>query len=337
MRKKKCPYCGRRVPYSVCFGRRRKAEFVCPRCGRESRVYISRSVIFAFLICAILSIALFVLWVYLKLTYNPLGIAAVALPLIIFGLISPRFVNFEPLKKYKKTMEAKRAGIAYSDNLAVSELDNEFSGLDSGSGFRINSDVFNQIKADRSASREQISENELSSTSDKVERPIVHVIDDVSEDHAVDNAPLKKLRSDGSRTRNRHYISSEPVNPAPVTDASRNTSPRAAAIPRTGDFKHVPVTCMPPLPRRLSLRRGQQDDIFSSDKGAHLLSLQKEHEAPAQGTVPARGNLSRCLLRQHDRDCQHLSERDGTDGVYRQHMLDCALICAQTIFCHIQS
>ncbi len=188
MRKKKCPYCGRRVPYSVCFGRRRKAEFVCPRCGRESRVYISRSVIFAFLICAILSIALFVLWVYLKLTYNPLGIAAVALPLIIFGLISPRFVNFEPLKKYKKTMEAKRAGIAYSDNLAVSELDNEFSGLDSGSGFRINSDVFNQIKADRSASREQISENELSSTSDKVERP------------------------------NRHYISSEPVNPAPVTD-----------------------------------------------------------------------------------------------------------------------
>ncbi len=219
MRKKKCPYCGRRVPYSVCFGRRRKAEFVCPRCGRESRVYISRSVIFAFLICAILSIALFVLWVYLKLTYNPLGIAAVALPLIIFGLISPRFVNFEPLKKYKKTMEAKRAGIAYSDNLAVSELDNEFSGLDSGSGFRINSDVFNQIKADRSASREQISENELSSTSDKVERPIVHVIDDVSEDHAVDNAPLKKLRSDGSRTRNRHYISSEPVNPAPVTDA----------------------------------------------------------------------------------------------------------------------
>ena len=201
MRKKKCPYCGRRVPYSVCFGRRRKAEYVCPRCGRESRVYISRSVIFAFLICAILSIALFVLWVYLKMTYNPLGIVAVAIPLIIFGLISPRFVNFEPLKKYKKTMEAKRAGIAYS-----------------GSGFRINSDVFNQIKADRSASREQISENELSSTSDKLERPIVHVIDDVSEDHAVDNAPLKKLRSDGSRARNRHYIGSEPVNPVPSVE-----------------------------------------------------------------------------------------------------------------------
>ena len=123
MKKKKCPYCGKRVPYSVCFGRRRKAEYVCPRCGRESRVTISRSVIFVFLICAILSISVFVLWMYLKLTYNPLGIVAVALPLIIFGLVSPRFVNFEPLKKYKKTMEAKRAGIAYSDNLAVSEID----------------------------------------------------------------------------------------------------------------------------------------------------------------------------------------------------------------------
>ena len=181
-------------------------------------MYISRSVIFAFLICAILSIALFVLWVYLKMTYNPLGIVAVAIPLIIFGLISPRFVNFEPLKKYKKTMEAKRAGIAYSDNLAVSEIDNEFSGSDLGSGFKINSDIFNQIKADRTASREQVDQNELSSTSSKVERPVVHVIDDVSEDHAVDNAPLKKLRSDGSRARNRHYISSEPVNPVPSVE-----------------------------------------------------------------------------------------------------------------------
>ena len=44
------------------------------------------------------------------------------------------------------------------------------------------------------------------------------MIDDVSEDHAVDNAPLKKLRSDGSRARNRHYIGSEPVNPVPSVE-----------------------------------------------------------------------------------------------------------------------
>ena len=219
MKKKKCPYCGKRVPYSVCFGRRRKAEYVCPRCGRESRVTISRSVIFVFLICAILSISAFVLWMYLKLTYNPLGIVAVALPLIIFGLISPRFVNFEPLKKYKKSMEAKRAGIAYSDNLAVSELDNEFGGLENTGSFKINSDIFNQIKADRNAAREPVNSSELVSDSGSVERPVVHVIDDVSEEHAVDEAPLKKLRSEGARV-NRHYIRSEEVAPSPDVDDS---------------------------------------------------------------------------------------------------------------------
>ena len=205
MKKKKCPYCGRRVPYSVAFSRRRKAEYVCKNCGRESRVVINRSVILAFIICAIISIAIFVLWVYLKLTYNPLGIAAIAVPLIIFTLISPRFVRFEPLRKYKKTMEAKKAGIAYSDNLAVSEIDNEFSGIDTGNKFTVNTDIFNQIKAERTTAREQAERNDISSTSAQAEKPMVHVIDDVSEQHSVDEAPLKKLHSEGSRV-NRHYI-----------------------------------------------------------------------------------------------------------------------------------
>ena len=206
MKKKKCPYCGRRVPYSVAFSRRRKAEYVCKNCGRESRVVIKRSVILAFLICAIISIAIFVLWVYLKLTYNPLGIVAIAIPLIIFTIISPKFVRFEALKKYKKTMEAKKAGIAYSDNLSVSEIDNEFSGFDSGSRFSINSDIFNQIKAERTTAKEQAENNEISSTSNEIDNSYVHVIDDVSEQHSVDEAPLKKLHSEGSRV-NRHYIS----------------------------------------------------------------------------------------------------------------------------------
>ena len=216
MKKKKCPYCGRRVPYSVAFSRRRKAEYVCKNCGRESRVVINRSVILAFIICAIISIAIFVLWVYLKLTYNPLGIVAIAIPLIIFTIISPKFVRFEPLKKYKKTMEAKKAGIAYSDNLSVSEIDNEFSGLDSGSRFSINSDIFNQIKAERTSAKEQAANNEISSTSNDIDRSFVHVIDDVSESHSVDDAPLKKIHSEGSRV-NRHYINPPAEDEQPVT------------------------------------------------------------------------------------------------------------------------
>ncbi len=134
-----------------------------------------------------------------------LGIVAIAVPLIIFTIISPRFVRFEPLRKYKKTMEAKKAGIAYSDNLAVSEIDNEFSGFDTGNKFTVNTDIFNQIKAERTTAREQAERNDISSTSAQAEKPMVHVIDDVSEQHSVDEAPLKKLHSEGSRV-NRHYI-----------------------------------------------------------------------------------------------------------------------------------
>ena len=44
-RKKRCPYCGKRLPYFSAYMSRRKAEYVCPRCGKESRVIISKAVI----------------------------------------------------------------------------------------------------------------------------------------------------------------------------------------------------------------------------------------------------------------------------------------------------
>ena len=47
---------------------------------------------------------------------NPLGVLFVAVPLVIFMLISPVFLNYVPLKKYKKSMEAKKAGIQHEDS-----------------------------------------------------------------------------------------------------------------------------------------------------------------------------------------------------------------------------
>ncbi len=211
MKRKKCPYCGRRVSYSSAFNSRRKAEYVCKRCGRESRVVINRTVIPVFIICAVLSAVIFFLWVFFHMTHNPLGIAAVALPMIVFGIISPRFVRFEPLRKYKKTMEAKRAGIAFSDNLLTASSDDE-TGVDNSGAFKINPDLFSQIKSERSSVKEPENDSDvISSYSGEVQTedsPYVHVIDDISEEHAVDDAPLKKLHSEGSRiiNRTRHYI-----------------------------------------------------------------------------------------------------------------------------------
>lgn len=47
-------------------------------------------------------------WILAGLVSNPLGILLVAIPLIIFTAASPNFVHYEPYKKYRKSMEAKK-------------------------------------------------------------------------------------------------------------------------------------------------------------------------------------------------------------------------------------
>ena len=196
-RKNRCPYCGKRITYWERFSYRRKAEYVCSRCGKESHVFINKKVILVFIICAIISAVILTAWIALNMVSNPLGILAVAIPLIIFGLVSPNFVKFDPLKKYQKSMEAKRAGIEYSDNLSISELDDEIGYAEGSNQFQINNDVFNKIKAERNAAKTQTENEDLVSNSTELnsqEKPYVEVISDVRENHAgTEDSPLKKL------------------------------------------------------------------------------------------------------------------------------------------------
>ena len=125
MKMRKCPYCGRRISYTSAFASRRKAEFVCQKCGKESKVAVNKKVILIFILAVVISLAIMSGWIMAGLSSNPLGILLVAIPLIIFAALTPSFVHYEPFKKYKKSMEAKKAGIAYSDNLLTSELDKD--------------------------------------------------------------------------------------------------------------------------------------------------------------------------------------------------------------------
>ena len=233
-RKNRCPYCGKRISYGEKFSYRRKAEYVCPRCGKESRVIINKMVILIFVICAVIAALIMTAWIYFDLVSNPLGIVAVAFPLIIFGLVSPNFVRFEPLRKYQKSMEARRAGIAYSDNLSISELDEEVGYVEGSNQFQINNDVFNKIKAERTAMTVQATDSDLVSDSKELEnnninnneqdipkQPYVEVMGEVRENHsAADDSPLKKIHSEGTRiNRSRHYIDvPEEAQQAPVQD-----------------------------------------------------------------------------------------------------------------------
>ena len=234
--KQKCPYCGRRMSYVSAYFCRRKAEYVCTRCGKESRVVISKLIIPIFIIAAVISLAIIGIWFMFKLLSNPLGIVLVALPLLIFLAFSPKFVCLVPLKKYKKEMEAKKAGMEYSDTLTAGEFDENINTpLENSQQFNINTDVFNKIKAERSAAKEQAESQDIVSDSEKLEqrkaeeafankydnveltdtcsfvRPkekdYVSVIDDVSEKHASTSTPLKKLHSEGAPVkRSRHYL-----------------------------------------------------------------------------------------------------------------------------------
>ena len=151
-KKQRCPYCGKRMSYYSAFFSRRKAEYVCTRCGKESRVVISKVIIPIFIIAAVISLSIMGVWFWMKYISNPWGILLVAAPLLIFLAVSPKFVQLEALKKYRKSMEAKKAGIEFSDNLAALEIDSEIgSNAENTGSFHINADVFNQIKASRTS------------------------------------------------------------------------------------------------------------------------------------------------------------------------------------------
>ena len=239
MENKKCPYCSKRISYASAYASRRKAEYVCERCGKESKVVVNRKVVLAFILTAVISVAIMAGWIFAGLAHNPLGILLVAVPFIIFTVISPKFIKFVPLKKYKKSMEARKAGIEYSDNLMTSELEeNEGytfgASTDTGSDFKINSDVFNTIRAERNAAREKLKDDELISDSSEIKKPseksesYVPVIKNVSEKHSSDDVPLKKIHSDNTprMSRTRHYIPAQEEKEPKKPDGNRYSANR---------------------------------------------------------------------------------------------------------------
>ena len=199
---------------------------------KRARLQLIRSVILFFIVAVVISLAIMAGWILAGLVSNPLGILLVAIPLIIFTAASPNFVHYEPYKKYRKSMEAKKAGIAYSDNLLTSELDEDenytFPSItpqqnDTDDNFEINTDVFNKIRAERNAARQRLDSNEISSDSSSFEKQeYVSVINNTSENHASSGATLKKIHSEMPQhhtvNRSRHYINSEEASENKKTD-----------------------------------------------------------------------------------------------------------------------
>ena len=58
MKMRKCPYCGRRISYTSSFASRRKAEYICQKCGKESKVAVDKKVILFFIVAVVISLAI---------------------------------------------------------------------------------------------------------------------------------------------------------------------------------------------------------------------------------------------------------------------------------------
>ena len=92
--------------------------------------------------------------------------------------------------------------------------------MENSGQFKINADLFNQIKSERSSPKDAAQSDELISDSRGIETDdSVGVIGNVREEHATTTAyPLKKLHTEGTRAvRSRHYL------PAQEEDAEEQT------------------------------------------------------------------------------------------------------------------
>lgn len=65
-------------------------------------------------------------------------------------------------------MEARKAGLEYSDSFELSSIDDEISSSDN-TQFSIDSDIFNKIKAERSSAKKQTGTDDIVSHSDNID------------------------------------------------------------------------------------------------------------------------------------------------------------------------
>ena len=156
----KCPYCGKTLSYPAALVIRRKGEYFCKRCRKESNVHIKKTILVAFLFALAFSLLAMVWFLFLTDRSNLLFLLLAALPYIIFYLCSPMFVRLYPKKKFQDSLYdtqmvdtpiadpdptmAKSAKVvpAFVDDIVLGDEDYKPA---------IDSSVFNAIKEDRKA------------------------------------------------------------------------------------------------------------------------------------------------------------------------------------------
>ncbi|WP_316631433.1 hypothetical protein [uncultured Ruminococcus sp.] len=159
----RCPYCDKRISYFTALSIRRRGEYYCKKCKKESNVHIKKTIWVLFF--AALVFALIILGYYLLITdrENPWFVFFVAVPFLLFYLFSPLFVRLRPKKKFQDSLydtdmvntpmidpdptmaSSAKTAPAFIDDLAYSDRKYQPA---------IDPDVFKAIKGERKAIEE---------------------------------------------------------------------------------------------------------------------------------------------------------------------------------------
>lgn len=96
----KCPYCSKQLSFFQAFFVRTKGEFFCNKCKKESNVMIRKTLLVPFIILLLLSLIILFLFLFITDRTNLWFMFFVAVPFIIFYLITPFYVELKPRKKH---------------------------------------------------------------------------------------------------------------------------------------------------------------------------------------------------------------------------------------------
>lgn len=199
MNKCKCPYCSKRISYFTALSIRRRGEYYCKKCKKESNVHINKTIWVMFFAALVLALIIMGYYLFLTNKENLWFVLFVAIPFILFYLFSPLFVRLSPKKKFQDSLydtdmvnspniepdptmaTSAKVTPAFVDDIVLGDEDYKPA---------INSDIFNAIKEDRKVVAETDGgtkafdkfENISSSGSDLGETKLVGNIKNVSDD-----------------------------------------------------------------------------------------------------------------------------------------------------------
>lgn len=97
----KCPHCGKQVNWFRAWALKTQGEYRCGKCGECSNVSLDKALYPLAAVAAIAGAVFFVLFVTLVREFSFTSLVLIAVPFLLFFLISPFFVRLRPIQPAK--------------------------------------------------------------------------------------------------------------------------------------------------------------------------------------------------------------------------------------------